>query len=94
MSSDVYELDAITCLNDSNCWLVGAQPQTENDIVMATSNWGGSWTVQDRSSVGASMGVSYGISCPSTYDCGIVASEHSPPPRAALRAAPTPRPAS
>jgi photosystem II stability/assembly factor-like uncharacterized protein len=28
MSSQVYELDAISCLNDSDCWLVGAQPQT------------------------------------------------------------------
>lgn len=39
---------------------------------MATSNWGGSWTVQDRSSLGISMGVSYGISCPSSSDCVIV----------------------
>jgi len=72
ISSDVYELDAISCLNDSDCWLVGAQPQSEDDIVMATSSWGGSWTVQDRSTIGISMSVGYGISCPSTSDCVIV----------------------
>jgi photosystem II stability/assembly factor-like uncharacterized protein len=72
MPSDVSELDAISCTNDFDCWLVGGQPQTENDIVMATTNWGGSWTVQDRSSIEISMGVSYGMSCASTADCAIV----------------------
>lgn len=72
MSGQVYELDAISCVNDSDCWLVEAQPLTEKDIVMATSNWGSSWTVQNESSIDVSMGVSYGISCPSTSDCVIV----------------------
>lgn len=72
LASQVYELDAISCVNDSTCWLVGAQPQTEGDIVMATSNWGGSWSVQDRASIDISMGVGYGISCLSTSDCVIV----------------------
>ena len=72
MSRGVNELDALTCLGDSACWSVEGQPPNEADVVMATSNWGSSWTVQDRSSIAVSMGASYGISCSSTSDCVIV----------------------
>jgi photosystem II stability/assembly factor-like uncharacterized protein len=71
MSSGVFALDAMSCLNDSDCWLVAEKPQGF-DLVMATTNWGESWTVQDQSSIEVSMGVSYGISCPSTSHCVIV----------------------
>jgi len=71
MSSGVFTLDAMSCVNASDCWLVAEKPQGL-DLVMATTDWGQTWTVQDQSSIEVSMGVSFGISCPSTSDCVIV----------------------
>jgi hypothetical protein len=72
MSTDLYELDAIWCSNDLQCLLVGAQPQNDEDIIEVTSDWGKTWTVQNRSSIDVSMGVTYGISCPSSATCVVV----------------------
>lgn len=72
LSGGMNEVDAVSCANDLDCWLVGGQPQTEDDVIVATTNWGGSWTVQDHSSLEVSMGVGYGLSCPSTSDCVVV----------------------
>lgn len=71
MTSGVFGVDAISCLNDSDCWLVAEKPEGF-DMVMATTDWGGSWTVQDQSTIEVSMGVGFDISCPSTALCVVV----------------------
>ena len=72
LPESLSELQALDCVNDEDCWLVGIRFPGGGDIVMATTNFGRSWVVQDRSSIAVSMGVSYGISCPGPADCVIV----------------------
>ena len=72
LPKSLSELQALDCVNDEDCWLVGIRFPGDSDIVMATTNFGRSWVVQDRASIFVSMGVSYGISCPGPADCVIV----------------------
>jgi photosystem II stability/assembly factor-like uncharacterized protein len=65
-------LEALDCVNGEDCWGVGIGFPAGGDIVVATTNFGRSWVVQDRSSIAVSMGVSYGIACPGPADCVIV----------------------
>jgi hypothetical protein len=74
LPESLSELQALDCVNDEDCWGVGIRFPAGGDVVMATTNFGRSWVVQDRSSIAVSMGVSYGISCPGPADCVIVGS--------------------
>jgi hypothetical protein len=74
LPESLSELQALDCVNDEDCWGVGIRSPAGGDVVMATTNFGRSWVVQDRSSIAVSMGVSYGISCPGPADCVIVGS--------------------
>jgi hypothetical protein len=64
--------EALDCVNDEDCWGVGIRSPADSDIVMATTNFGRSWVVQNQASISVSMGVTYGISCPGLADCVIV----------------------
>ncbi|MDQ2811508.1 MAG: hypothetical protein M3Z75_06420 [Actinomycetota bacterium] len=72
LPKSLSELQALDCANDQDCWLVGTGFPANGDVVMATTDFGRSWVVQDRSSIAVSMGVSYGISCPGPAHCVIV----------------------
>jgi hypothetical protein len=72
LPESLSELQALDCVNDEDCWGVGIRFPAGGDVVMATTNFGRSWVVQDRSSIAVSMGVSYGISCPGPAHCVIV----------------------
>jgi photosystem II stability/assembly factor-like uncharacterized protein len=72
LPESLSDLQALDCVNDEDCWGVGIRFPADGDVVMATTNFGRSWVVQDRSSIAVSMGVSYGISCPGPADCVIV----------------------
>jgi hypothetical protein len=72
LPKSLSELQALDCVNDEDCWGVGIRFPAGSGIVMATTNFGRSWVVQNQASIFVSMGVSYGISCPGLADCVIV----------------------
>ncbi len=62
-------LDAMSCANALDCWLVGELSQSGADVIWGTTDGGGTWTIQNRAAITVSMGVGFGLSCPTAAHC-------------------------